>query len=215
MAVRCIQQRSGAQLPVPAEFQHRLKLEPGIWDSPPSTGQLPHSLAQRLVTSSRGTPEIGITASSGFGTGRGAGTGTCTSFATARPRMSSSARAMPTMPRRSVACPSWPCRYVSVATAARCTCRGNHLPTSMQFYEPFGGPWAWCALSAEHRGRPAEEFVCGSDLELLTTYVDPALGDDASLADDRLEVLPVLWGSRCTWDALHHSLRCRAAMDRV
>jgi hypothetical protein len=170
----------------------------------PSTGELPHQVARRLVAIlSEHTDQPG---SGFFGVWEGWGRGTVSfSFQKATPEE------LKRLERREreasdAALAAWHELIDSAATFA-VPGRNLHLlhgplVAIEDFYECYAGPASLCLRDPPSLWWPADEAWCvGTDIDLMTTYVggsSSAIG--ALLADDELEVLPVADNQSVTWD---------------
>ena len=183
------------------EFQHRLT-QPGIWDSPPSTGELPQSLAQRLVTvlsEHAGDRNHGF-----FGVWDGWGAGTGMFFFRDGETEDVKQR---TRDAYDAEVAAWHALLDSAGTfqlpQRRMHMLCGPLAAIDDFYQPYAGSLGLGLRNPPSLWWPADQSWCvGTDIDLMTTYVGASrLGIDALLADDRLEVLPVSEDQGVTWEA--------------
>jgi hypothetical protein len=183
------------------EFQ-RHSTQPGIWDTPPSTGRLPRSLAQRL--SATLSEHTGNQDHCFFGVWDGWGTGTGMFFFADSATEDVKRR---TRDAYDAEVAAWH-GLLDGTAAVQIPQRRMHLldgPLTAidDFYEPHTGRSGLCLRDPPSLWWPADQRWCvGTDIDLMTTYVGASrTAIDALLADDRLEVLPVSDSQSVTWEA--------------
>lgn len=183
------------------EHQHR-STQPELWDSPPSTGELPHEVARQLVailSEHTECPDHGY-----FAVWEGWGRGTTTFFCTEDTPQVVRERAQEAYDAEVAA---WH-GLIDSAAVFQVPHRRMHLLSGAlaaidDFYEHYAGPNSLCLRNPPSLWWPADDAWCvGTDIDLMTTYVGgSSAAIDALLVDDQFEALPVSDSQRVTWDA--------------
>ncbi len=176
--------------------------QPGLWDSPPSTGELPGEVAQRLVavlSEHTDDPSHGF-----FGIWEGWGTPTETFFFADDTPERVQQQAQEAFDAEVAA---WS-GLIESAASFQVPHRKMHLLRGPlvaieDFYECYDGPASLCLRNPPSLWWPADRRWCvGTDIDLMTTYVGgSSAAIEALLADDQLEVLPVPDNQSITWEA--------------
>jgi hypothetical protein len=175
--------------------------QPGLWDSPPSTGQLPSEVALRLAAIlSRHTYDPG---NGCFGVWEGWGTGTGMFFFAKGTPEAAKRRARDAYDAEAAA---WR-GLIESAARFHVPHRWMHLlrgPLAAidDFYERYGGPSSLCLRDPPSLWWPGDAKWCvGTDIDLMTTYVGGSRDAiEALLADRQLEALPVADNQGVTWE---------------
>jgi hypothetical protein len=183
------------------DYQRRSN-QPGLWDGPPSTGELPGGVALRLVpvlSAHTDDPDQGF-----FGIWEGWGTGTPMFLFTEDTPEKAKQHAREAFDAEATA---WR-GLVDSAASFNVPQRPMHLlcgPLAAieDFYERYDGRSSLCLRNPPSLWWPADKRWCaGTDVDLMTTYVG---GSSAAvqtlLADDQLEVLAVPDNQSVTWEA--------------
>lgn len=183
------------------EHQHR-STQPGLWDGPPLTGELPYGVAQRLVailSAHTADPNRGF-----FGIWEGWATGTpmflfpedTPEDVQRHPREAFDAEAA-----------VWQ-GLVASAASFEVPQRPMHLLCGPlvaieDFYERGDRRSSLCLPNPPSLWWPADKRWCvGTDVDLMTTYVGGSTAAvETLLADDQLEVLAIPDNQSVTWEA--------------
>jgi hypothetical protein len=183
------------------KFQHNLS-QPGIWDYPPSTGDLPHELAARLVailSEHTDDPNRGF-----FAVWEGRGHGSAIFLFKEDTPEEDKQRAKDAHDAAATALQG----LLSDAAILKVPQRPMHLlsgPLSAidEFYEGHAGSSSLCLRDPPSLWWPADQsWSVGTDIDLMTTYVGASRSAiEALLADKQLETLPVPDNQSVTWEA--------------
>jgi len=183
------------------EYQYR-SIQPGLWDQPPSTGELPREVAQRLagiLAEHANDPSMSF-----FAVWEGWGIPGPLFFVPqgtpdearqhARDAFDAEVAAWRGLldSAASLELPNRPMRLLQ-----------GQLRAIEDFYEPHDGPSSLCLRNPPSLWWPADRSWCVStDIDLMTTYVGGSKrAIEALLTDGQLEVLPVADDQSITWDA--------------
>jgi hypothetical protein len=183
------------------EYQYR-STQPGLWDSPPSTGELPGEVAQRLgavLSAHTDDPSHGF-----FGIWEGWGEPIPMFLFTegtpekvqqqAREAFDAEAAAWRGLVESAVSfdVPQRPMQLLC-----------GPLVAIEDFYERYDGRSSLCLRNPPSLWWPADERWCvGTDIDLMTTYVGgSSAAVEALLADQELEALQVPDNQSVTWEA--------------
>ena len=183
------------------DYQYRAT-QPGLWDDPPATGELPCEVGQRLVavlsehTDDPGRAFFGVW--EGWGTPAGSFVFTDDTPEVARQH------------RRDVfdaEVAAW-LGLVGGAASFPVPNRRMHLLRGPlvaieDFYRRYDDEPSLCLRSPPSLWWPGDaSWIVGTDIDLMTTYVGASRrAIEALLADERLEVLPVPDSQSVTWEA--------------
>lgn len=176
--------------------------QPGLWDTEPSTGNLPAAIAQRLAAV---LSEHTDDASHGsFGIWEGWGAPMSMFFFSEDTPEKIQQRAQEAFDAEVAA---WR-GLIESAASFQVPHRKMHLLRGRlvaieDFYERYDGPSSLCLRNPPSLWWPADRRWCVStDIDLMTTYVGGSTtAIEALLADDQLEVLPVPDNQSVTWEA--------------
>jgi hypothetical protein len=175
--------------------------QPSLWDTEPSTGNLPAAIAQRLaavLSEHTDDPSQGS-----FGIWEGWGTPISMFFSegTAERVQQQAQEAF------DAEVAAWR-GLVESAASFQVPQRPMHLLRGPlvaieDFYERYDGPSSLCLRNPPSLWWPADGRWCvGTDIDLMTTYVGGSTtAIEALLADDQLEVLSVADSQSVTWEA--------------
>ena len=177
--------------------------QPGLWDDPPATGELPCEVAQRLVAvlaEHTDDPGQGF-----FGVWEGWGTPTGSFFFTEDTPEVARQRQRDAFDAEVAA---W-LGLVEGAASFEVPNRRMHLLRGPlvaieDFYQRYDREPSLCLRDPPSLWWPGDaRWIVGTDIDLMTTYVGASSrAVEALLADERLEVLPVLPDSQSvTWEA--------------